>query len=174
MSITPNLDPGKMRDRDPMDDVCRDLNGLELPPLPKPKGPRLIDRIILWMKNNKVLAKAGVALEIAVVALSPEGKVGAIIVAVVKKLPGILKSYKQNNSPKQEGGSTMSNNSVKPGIRTTEFWMTIISVLLTVIGSIGNIIPPDTAAVIIAAMTGLYNVLRALTKAPEITTVVQK
>ena len=62
---------------------------------------------------------------------------------------------------------------MKAGIKTTEFWLTIVANLIVVVGALGEVIPAQAAAIIIAALNGLYGVLRALVKQPEITTLVK-
>jgi len=52
----------------------------------------------------------------------------------------------------------------EPGRKTTEFILVIISELIVVVGALGKIIPPETAAIIIATLTGVYNILRTLRK----------
>jgi len=61
---------------------------------------------------------------------------------------------------------------MKDGIRTTEFWLTVVSQLMTLAGALNGIIDPKTAAIISAVLTGVYSVLRTLAKNPDITTVV--
>ena len=63
---------------------------------------------------------------------------------------------------------------MKAGIKTTEFWMTVVSNLLVVVAALEGILPAETAGVIVAVLTGIYGVLRALAKQPEITTLVKK
>ncbi len=63
---------------------------------------------------------------------------------------------------------------MKAGIKTTEFWLTIITNLLAVVGVLEGVLPAQTAAVILAVLNGVYGVLRALQKTPDITTLVQK
>lgn len=63
---------------------------------------------------------------------------------------------------------------MKAGIKTTEFWLTVLTNLLAVIGVLEGVLPAQTAAVIVAVLNGIYGVLRALQKAPEITTVVER
>ena len=54
---------------------------------------------------------------------------------------------------------------VKSGYKTTEFWMTIISQLLTLAGALQGVIDPKTAALIIAGLNAIYGFLRTLAKA---------
>lgn len=63
---------------------------------------------------------------------------------------------------------------MKAGIKTTEFWLTVITNLLAVIGVLEGVLPAPTAAVILAVLNGIYGVLRALQKTPDITTLVQR
>jgi len=62
---------------------------------------------------------------------------------------------------------------MKAGIKTTEFWLTVVANLLIVVGALEQIIPADVAAVIVAVLNGVYGVLRALVKQPEITTLIK-
>ena len=61
---------------------------------------------------------------------------------------------------------------MKSGIKTTEFWLTAVSQLMTLAGALNGVIDPKTAAVISAVLTGIYGVLRTLAKQPDITTLV--
>ena len=54
---------------------------------------------------------------------------------------------------------------VKPGWKTTEFWMTIATNVVTVAGALKGLIPDDKAALIVAIANAVYGVARALTKA---------
>lgn len=54
---------------------------------------------------------------------------------------------------------------VKNGLKTTEFWMTIITNIVTIVPLFQGILKPETAAIILAAANGVYGVLRTLTKA---------
>lgn len=53
---------------------------------------------------------------------------------------------------------------MKPGYKTTEFWLTLFSSILPAIGAMAGVIAPETAAVAGAAVTGVYNAGRALEK----------
>jgi hypothetical protein len=65
---------------------------------------------------------------------------------------------------------TTMDNQVKAGWKTTEFWMTLITNLVAVLGALNGVIPADTMAIILAVVNGVYGVLRALVKQPDITT----
>jgi len=65
-------------------------------------------------------------------------------------------------------------NGVKPGIYTTEFWLTVITNLITIITTLKGMIPAETATIILAILNGLYTILRSLVKQPNITTLVEK
>lgn len=56
---------------------------------------------------------------------------------------------------------------VKDGYKTTEFWMTIVSQLLAVVGALSNVIDAKTAAVVVTVLNAVYAVLRTLAKTPE-------
>lgn len=53
---------------------------------------------------------------------------------------------------------------VKPGYKTTEFWITVISNLITIVGAVQGMIDPKIAAIILAVLNGLYNLMRGLVK----------
>lgn len=53
----------------------------------------------------------------------------------------------------------------KPGWKTTEFWMTVVSQISTVVGVFQGSISPKYAAIISASLTGIYGLIRAFTKA---------
>ena len=50
------------------------------------------------------------------------------------------------------------------GFKTTEFWLTILSNIVSIVGSLAGVIPPDVAAIIIAVANGLYGILRSIVK----------
>ena len=62
------------------------------------------------------------------------------------------------------------NGNVKPGYATTEFWLTVITNLITVVGALEGVINPETMAIILAVLNGVYGILRSLVKQPKITT----
>jgi hypothetical protein len=52
----------------------------------------------------------------------------------------------------------------KPGWKTTEFWLTILSNLVTVIGTLKNVIPPEKAAMYIGIINAIYGIIRTYGK----------
>lgn len=56
-------------------------------------------------------------------------------------------------------------SNVKDGYKTTEFWLTLLSTLTTIAGALNGVIDPKTAAIISAALTGVYNLVRGIVKA---------
>lgn len=78
-----------------------------------------------------------------------------------------------NDIQKAKEGKKM-NNEVKSGIKTTEFWLTVVTNLITIIGTLKGVIPAETMAIILAVLNGIYTVLRSLVKQPQITTFVEK
>ena len=54
---------------------------------------------------------------------------------------------------------------MKSGWKTSEFWLTIISNLVTIAGALQGIIDPKTAAIVLAVLNGLYTTLRTVAKA---------
>jgi len=62
----------------------------------------------------------------------------------------------------------------KPGWKTTEFWMAVIMAVGAGVTALNGIIPAEIALKIGAFITAIYNIMRTLTKTPDITTIVQK
>lgn len=56
-------------------------------------------------------------------------------------------------------------NKVKSGYLTSEFWLTVISNLITIAGALNGILDAKTAAVVLAVLNGLYTTLRTVAKA---------
>jgi len=52
----------------------------------------------------------------------------------------------------------------KPGYKTTEFWLTILSVIGTWAGAIEEVLPPKFAAMASATMVSAYAIARGLRK----------
>ena len=52
----------------------------------------------------------------------------------------------------------------KPGVQTTEFWLTLLSNAAAVVGALKGVIPPETAAIIMAVINSVYSTLRTLAK----------
>lgn len=52
----------------------------------------------------------------------------------------------------------------KPGVRTTEFWLTVAVAVLSFIGAIANVLPDRYAAIASAIVAGLYAIGRGLAK----------
>lgn len=63
---------------------------------------------------------------------------------------------------------------MKSGWKTSEFWLTASMSLINIVGALKGVIPADTAATALVVLNGIYNVMRALVKNPEITTLVNK
>lgn len=53
---------------------------------------------------------------------------------------------------------------VSPGIKTTEFALVIIVNLASVAAMLANVIPPKWGLIIMAAISAVYSVLRAIIK----------
>ena len=91
---------------------------------------------------------------------------------IIQKIRVLLLIQKLINHIKE--GFKKMNGNVKPGYATTEFWLTVITNLITVIGALKGVINPETMAIILAVLNGVYGILRSLVKAPKITTLVEK
>jgi len=58
----------------------------------------------------------------------------------------------------------MPETTSKPGVQTTEFWLTIVTALTALVGSLKGVIPEQTAAIIGAVLTSIYTVARTVAK----------
>lgn len=65
-------------------------------------------------------------------------------------------------------------NKNKPGWKTTEFWMSILSQGTAIVGALKGIVPTETAAHIIIVLNSVYAIMRTLHKKPAITSIVNK
>lgn len=61
---------------------------------------------------------------------------------------------------------------LKSGIKTSEFWLTVLTQIGVVVTGLSGIIDPKIATILSVASGALYTVLRTLAKSPEITTLV--
>lgn len=55
-------------------------------------------------------------------------------------------------------------NEQKPGYKTSEFYLTLLTNVVALIGALKGIIPDSTATIIIAAANAIYGLIRAITK----------
>lgn len=53
---------------------------------------------------------------------------------------------------------------VKPGYKTTEFWLTVTVSIATLLGALAGVVPPQTAAILAAISNGLYAISRGMAK----------
>ncbi len=65
---------------------------------------------------------------------------------------------------KEAKKEVVMNGETKPGYKTTEFWMTVCTNIVSIVGMLKDVIPPQTAAIIIAVVNGIYGVLRTHAK----------
>ena len=56
------------------------------------------------------------------------------------------------------------------GIKTTEFWLTLIAIIGSLIPMLSGVISPNTWAIVSAVMVGLYTIARAWVKSTASTT----
>ena len=58
----------------------------------------------------------------------------------------------------------------RPGIRTTEFWLTLVSNVVTIATIAADILPSKYGVPLLAGVNVVYVVMRTLIKEPSITT----
>ena len=58
----------------------------------------------------------------------------------------------------------------KPGVQTSEFWLSLIAMAATAFSTISGHLNPQIAAIVGAVITAVYTIARALTKsnAPDL------
>jgi len=66
-----------------------------------------------------------------------------------------------NASPNSPGSSTASGS---PGIKTTEFWLTVLVALSSWIGQIQGSVPEPWGTIAVAVVGAAYTIARAITK----------
>ena len=59
---------------------------------------------------------------------------------------------------------TEKMNGPKPGYKTTEFWLTLLGNLVTIVGNLKGIIPGQAAAIALVVLDGVYGIMRGLVK----------
>lgn len=52
----------------------------------------------------------------------------------------------------------------KPGYKTTEFYLTLLTNVVAIVGAMKGIIPDQVATIIVASANGIYGIVRAITK----------
>jgi hypothetical protein len=57
---------------------------------------------------------------------------------------------------------------VKPGVRTTEFWLSVVVILGSAVDALAGSLPDRYAGVAVAVASGLYAVSRGLAKRPAV------
>lgn len=82
----------------------------------------------------------------------------------IQKIKLLLKIRKPAEGLIQEVGK------VKTGWKTSEFWLTIVSNLITIAGALNGIIDAKTAGIILAILNGLYTTLRTIAKVGTVET----
>lgn len=62
--------------------------------------------------------------------------------------------------------STINGGSmqIKSGWQTSEFWLTLLTNVVTIVQTLHGVVPPDVAAIIIASANGIYGIIRAIAK----------
>lgn len=75
-----------------------------------------------------------------------------------------IKVYKGVRKMAKEVKKVQKKKDLKAGIKTTEFWLVVVSNLLTIAGTLKGIIPAKYSAIIIAVLTGIYTILRSYLK----------
>jgi hypothetical protein len=73
--------------------------------------------------------------------------------------------FKIRRPIKNIGGIIMQ----KPGWKTSEFYLTVLSNLIAIAGALNGVLDPKTAAIIMAVLNGLYTTLRTVAKTGETT-----
>lgn len=56
-------------------------------------------------------------------------------------------------------------NGSKPGWKTTEFWLTLLTNVSTLVAALKGVVPDQAALIIVASANGIYGIIRAISKA---------
>lgn len=81
--------------------------------------------------------------------------------SIKKAVSKIEEAYKMDTTP------------IKPGWKTSEFWLTVIFNLVTILGTLKGVIPANIGTVALTVLNSVYGLIRAITKsnAPDLPTV---
>jgi hypothetical protein len=82
------------------------------------------------------------------------------IIAIIQIL-GLFKKLKE--------AFMNNNNGVKPGWKTSEFWLGIFSIIVTIYSKVQGIIPPELMVKVIAILSGVYMIARGIAKLTKTT-----
>jgi len=94
---------------------------------------------------------------------------------IIQKVNLFLKIKSVLNKLLKEGKKmTDTPGGTKPGYKTTEFWLIVLSNLTTIVTALKGVISPEKSVVVLAILNGIYTILRSLVKQPNITTFVEK
>jgi hypothetical protein len=57
---------------------------------------------------------------------------------------------------------------IKSGYRTLAFWVSVLGTLISLVGSLNGVIPPQIAIIVTTVLTAIYNILRGTNKADQV------
>lgn len=70
--------------------------------------------------------------------------------------------------PCAHSGKPLTDNTMKKGYKTTEFWVTILTQVATIGTAVAGLLPPDRAAILVGLSQAAYAISRGLAKAGEV------
>jgi len=55
-------------------------------------------------------------------------------------------------------------NEPKPGYKTTEFWLTVLTNVAAIAATVADVLPANQSAIIMAAVNAFYSITRGMAK----------
>ena len=55
----------------------------------------------------------------------------------------------------------------KRGYRTLAFWVSVLGTLISLVGALNGVIPPQIAIIVTTILTAIYNIIRGMNKSEE-------
>lgn len=63
-----------------------------------------------------------------------------------------------------QDGFKLKEGEMKPGWKTTEFWLVMLTNAIAIVESLKGTLPPETAAIAITVLNCIYTIMRSITK----------
>ena len=82
----------------------------------------------------------------------------------IKEIRLMLKAWRLYKNAKEAYKMTKTEDGVKSGKKTSEFWGKVVVQLIAFVGGLSGIIDPELAILIVGLLEGLYAIARAIVK----------
>jgi len=83
---------------------------------------------------------------------------------IFQQIKLLLLLKKVGKEIKEGWSKEVKMNGVKPGWKTTEFWLVVVANLMNVVGALKGLVKPEIATIAVTVLDGLYAILRTFAK----------